>query len=303
MGTTWSVKLVGSGAAVHLLQPLVETALARVIAQMSLWDGGSDLNRFNRSPLGEWQALPAEFADVIRCALRIAEETAGAYDPTMGALVDHWGFGAQQPLSFPPSLGEIDCARHAAGWRQLEFDPPGKRLRRLSDARLDLNGVAKGFAVDFVASALKARGIEHALIEIGGELSGTGTKPDGTPWWIAIDAPASCRLPHTLPLIALHQLAIATSGIERSRTVADRTISHTIDPGTGSPIDNGMVTASVLHASCMEADAYATALMVMGPEAGMAFATRHRLAALCLFRSADGQLKEWISSAFEAMLS
>jgi FAD:protein FMN transferase len=303
MGTTWSVKFIGSEAAAYLQQPLVEAALARVVAQMSPWDGRSDLSRFNRSPLGEWQALPVEFADVIRCALRIAEETAGAYDPTMGALVDHWGFGAQQPPVLPPSPGEIDCARRAAGWKQLEFDPPGDRLRRFSRARLDLNGVAKGFAVDLITATLKACGIEHALVEIGGELSGTGTKPDGTPWWVVIDAPASCGLSQAMPLVALHQLAIATSGLERGRTVGDRTLSHTIDPSTGSPIDNGMVTASVLHASCMEADAYATALMVMGPEAGMAFTTRHQLAALCLFRSAEGQIMEWISPAFEAMLS
>jgi FAD:protein FMN transferase len=302
MGTTWSVKFVGSETAAHLQQPLVEAALARVIAQMSPWDGCSDLSRFNRSPLGEWQALPAELADVIRCALRIAEETAGAYDPTMGELVDLWGFGAQRPLSLPPSPGEIDCARRAAGWKQLEFDPSRSRLRRRSRARLDLNGLAKGFAVDLVTSALKAGGIEHTLVEIGGELLGTGTKPDGTPWWVAIDAP-TCGLSHAMPLVALHQLAIATSGIERSRIVGDQNLSHTIDTRTGSPIDNGMVTASVLHASCMEADAYATALMVMGPESGMAFATRLGLAALCLFRSADGQIKEWISPQFEAMLS
>ncbi len=304
MGTAWSVKFVAADAVAASLRAPVEAALDRVIAQMSPWEAASDLSRFNASAAGSWQTLPAEFAGVIACALRIAEETGGAYDPTMGALVDLWGFGPAPPPLHPPAPGAIERARFACGWRQLEFDATRSRLRRLSDARLDLNGIAKGFAVDLVASTLRARGIQHALVEIGGELSGTGVKPDGTPWWVAIDRPRADLAPQVLPLVALHQLAIATSGIERSFTGSGQPFSHTIDPRTGKPINNGMITATVLHASCMEADAYATALMVMGPEAGMAFAARHKLAALCLFKpdGADNNIMERISPQLEAML-
>jgi thiamine biosynthesis lipoprotein len=305
MGTAWSVRFVGSDKAAASLRAPVEAALDRVIAQMSPWEAASDLSRFNASAVGGWLRLPAEFTGVIGCALRIAGETDGAYDPTMGGLVDLWGFGATAPPSHPPAPDAINRARLACGWWQLEFDATGGRLCRLSDARLDLNGIAKGFAVDLVASTLRGRGIQHALVEIGGELSGAGVKPDGTPWWVAIDRPRADLGSEVLPLVALHQLAIATSGIERSFTSDGRQFSHTIDPRTGTPIDNGMIAATVLHASCMEADAYATALIVMGPEAGMAFATRHELAALCLFRpdGADSKTAERISPALEAMLA
>jgi thiamine biosynthesis lipoprotein len=305
MGTAWSVKFVAADAAAASLRAPIEAALDRVIAQMSPWEAGSDLSRFNASTVGSWQTLPAEFTGVIGCALRIAEETDGAYDPTMGGLVDLWGFGAAPPPSHPPAPDAIDRARPACGWRRLEFDAIGGRLRRLSDVRLDLNGIAKGYAVDLAAATLRERGIQHALVEIGGELSGAGVKPDGTPWWVAIDRPRADLGSEVLPLVALHQLAIATSGIERSFISGGQQFSHTIDPRTGMPIDNGMVTATVLHASCMEADAYATALMVMGPEAGMAFAKERELAVLCLFRSDDGgsKIAERISPALEAMLA
>jgi thiamine biosynthesis lipoprotein len=272
---------------------------------MSPWESASDLSRFNASAAGSWQALPAEFARVIGGALRIAGETGGAYDPTMGALVDLWGFGPTPPPSHPPAQGIIDRARLASGWRQLEFDAAEPRLRRLSAARLDLNGIAKGFAVDLVAATLRALGFKHALVEIGGELAGSGVKPDGTPWWVTIDRPHQDLQSRRMPLVALHQLTIATSGSEQSFAIDGQQFSHTINPRTGMPIDNGMVTATVLHASCMEADAYATALMVMGPEAGMAFAKQHELAALCLFRldGEDSEVIERISPALEAMLS
>jgi thiamine biosynthesis lipoprotein len=303
MGTTWSVRFVGTEA--ESVRTPVEAALHRVIAQMSPWEPASDLSRFNTSAASGWQTLPAEFTSVIGCALRIATETDGAYDPTMGALVDLWGFGPVPRPAHRPAQEAIERARLASGWRQLEFDPAGGRLRRLNSVRLDLNGIAKGFAVDLVASTLHAAGIAHALVEIGGELSGTGVKPDGTPWWVTIDRPAAGRLSKAMPLIALHQLAIATSGSERSFAIGGKRFSHTIDPRTGIPVDNGMLTATVLHPSCMEADAYATTLMVMGPEAGMAFARQHKLAALCLFRSdhGDSEIAERISPELEAMLS
>jgi thiamine biosynthesis lipoprotein len=305
MGTTWSVKFVGTDTNASSVREPIEAALHRVIAQMSPWEASSDLCRFNASAAAGWQTLPAEFASVIGCALRIAMETDGAYDPTMGALVDLWGFGATPLRSHPPAQEDLHHARLASGWRQLEFDPKGPQLRRLSAARLDLNGIAKGFAVDLLAATLRERGIHHALVEIGGELSGTGVKPDGTPWWVTIDRPVAGLLLEAMPLIALHQLAIATSGNERSFAIGGQQFSHTIDPRTGIPIANGMVMATVLHASCMEADAYATALMVMGPEAGMAFAKQHKLAALCLFRpdGGDSGVVERISPELDAMLS
>lgn len=305
MGTSWSAKFVGSSAAAQTMHRAIGAALDRVVAQMSTWENESAINRFNRGPAGVWHMLPGEFACVIAAALRIAGETKGAFDPTMGPLVDLWGFGqAGRPRALP-SMPDIAQQRDLCGWRQLEFDAENRRLRRVSEGRLDLSGIAKGFAVDLMMTTLHQHGIHHALVEIGGELSGAGVKPDGAPWWVDIDAPFVGPALAVPPLrVALHGLAIATSGCERGYVGDGRHLSHTIDPHTGTPINNGTVTATVLHASCMEADAYATALMVMGVDAAIAFATRHALAVAIRFHSdhdADA-IDERLSPALQAML-
>lgn len=301
MGTSWSATFVGSAAAAQTLQRAIRAALDRVVMQMNPWEASSALSAFNDGRIGDWHELPREFATVMAEALRIASESDGAFDPTMGPLVDLWGFGPQGRPPTPPSAADI--AQHSAtcGWRQVEFDASTRRLRRRSACRLDLNGIAKGFAVDLVMTTLHQHGIQHALVEIGGELAGAGLKPDGTPWWVDIDAPMASSGAPALR-VALHGLAIATSGCERCYAGAGRQLSHTIDPRSGEPIDNPMVTATVLHESCMAADAYATALMVMGVDAGLAFATRQGLAATIRFHLDTNAIGERLSPALQAML-
>lgn len=304
MGTTWSVRFVGSFASAQTVQRMIPRALERVIAQMSPWEEQSDISRFNRLTSNQWQDLPPEFGRVMVSALRIAAESGGAYDPTMGALVDLWGFGPGGARASPPSPDEIDRRRRECGWRQLDLDAGARRLRRSSYGLLDLCGIAKGFAVDLVAETLRELGIHNALVEIGGELRGLGVKPDGSPWWVEIDRPARPKDNAAAEpiLVALHQLAIATSGCERGFTRGADHFSHTLDPRTGWPITNGMMTATVLHSSCMEADGYATALMVLGPDAGVDFAVKHQLAALILFRHGD-IVMERTTPALDAMLA
>jgi thiamine biosynthesis lipoprotein len=239
-------------------------------------------------------------------ALRIARESGGAYDPTMGALIDLWGFGPSGPRESPPTPDEISLLHQACGWQQLELDSGARGLRRHNRGPIDLCGIAKGFAVDLVADMLLELGIHHALVEIGGELRGHGVKPDGSPWWVEIDRPAHAAAGVVAApiLVALHDLAIATSGCERGFARGAQHFSHTLDPRTGWPIANGMVTATVLHRSCMEADAYATALMVLGPNAGIDFAIKHELAALVRFTGSNGNIiGERTTPALDAMLA
>ncbi|MEO6945821.1 MAG: FAD:protein FMN transferase [Nitrobacter sp.] len=306
MGTTWSVKFVGSRVSTVTLQRAIDASLQRVLSQMSPWESQSDMSRFNRLRPGDWQTLPPEFLQVIDAALRIARQSDGAYDPTMGALVDLWGFGPSGRRASPPPPAALMQCHGVSSWRELELDVAQHRLRRHTPAQLDLCGIAKGFAVDLLMATLREHGIHHALIEIGGELLGRGIKPDGSPWWVEIDRPEAGFGSHTTAaplLVALHDLAIATSGRERGFTSERRSFSHTIDPRTGSPIDNSMVTATMLHATCMEADAYATALMVMGPDAAIDFATKQQLAAVITFVNEDGRLCERTTPALDAMLS
>jgi FAD:protein FMN transferase len=298
MGTSWHVTFAGSPASVPSAQRAITEILDRVIAQFSPWETASELNRFNAIPPGAWHTPSADFARVTACALRVAEETDGACDPALGALVDIWGFSSVPRGSDIPSAIEIQQALQASGWRKIVHDRTGGKISRTTPARLDFCGIAKGYAIDLIAQVLRQSGVAAALVEIGGELAGHGVKPDGTPWWVAVDGEVNDEAPI---LVALHGLAIATSGCERSFTHGGKTYSHTIDPRTGYPIDNGMISATVLHESCMQADAYATALLVMGADEAIAFADRHALAALIRYRSNDA-VRECVSAPLQAML-
>jgi thiamine biosynthesis lipoprotein len=300
MGTTWSVKLVAPPTAnAEALTAMVQRQLDVVVAQMSPWERGSDLSHYNRAAAGTWTALPAAFAQVLACALDVAGRTGGAFDPTLGALVALWGFGPRPFSGAPPEPAAIAQARETAGWRRVVLD--GDRLLQPGGLRLDLNGVAKGFAVDQVASALDRAGARSYLVEVGGELRGTGAKPDGQPWWVELERPPGVgEGPRTL--VALHGLSVATSGDYRRFFEHDgRRYAHTLDPATAAPVAGGPVSVTVLDQSCMRADAYATALTVMAPDAALAFAADHGLAALILTLGPSG-LEERLSPALAAML-
>nr|WP_282571925.1 FAD:protein FMN transferase [Roseomonas acroporae] len=319
MGTGWSVRLVSPpGARPASLQAGIQARLDRVVRQMSGWEADSDLSRFNRAPPGTRQRLPPEFAAVLRAGLDIAEATGGAFDPTMAPLVDLWGFGPRPAAGEePPDAASVRAALARVGWARLRLD--GDTLLQPGGAALDLSGIAKGYGVDSVAEFLAGEGIAAFLVEVGGELRGAGVKPDGNPWWVALeDPPAEARgeMPREIPgeaageapapaagpfLVALHGLAVATSGNYRRFLVhGGQRLGHTLDPRTGWPVEAGggaPDAVTVLHASCMRADALATALAVLGHEAGLAHAARHGIAAL--FRAG---ISARMSPAFRAML-
>jgi thiamine biosynthesis lipoprotein len=306
MGTSWEVRLVAApGADLVALRDGIEERLGTVVAQMSGWEAGSDLSRFNRAPAGHWQSLPAEFATVLGCALRIAAETGGAYDPTIGPLVDLWGFGPQPaPTEGPPGAAALAEARRRGGWERLRLNPEGRRVLQPGGIGLDLSGIAKGYAVDLVAAFLDAAGIVSFLVEIGGELRGRGIKPDGMPWWVALEAPPGGAAEEDGFRVALADLAVATSGDYRRYFLhGGRRYGHTLDPHTGWPLPEGIASVTVLHPCCMEADALATALAVLGLRAGMEHAIRRGIAALFHTREAGGRaLREHLSPAFAALL-
>jgi FAD:protein FMN transferase len=264
---------------------------------MSPWAPDSHLSRFNRSEPGRWQPLPPGFAQVLDAALAVARLSEGAFDPAMGLLADLWGFGPGGPRIEPPADDAVADALKMSGYRHIEQD--GRRARRLAPAALDFSGIAKGYAVDAVAERLRALGFADVLVEIGGELRGEGIKPDGQPWWVEFEPAPGTR---TAPFrVALHGLSVATSGDNRRGfDHAGRRYAHTLDPRTGRPLDNGVVSVSVLHPSCMLADAWATALGVLGPE-GMALAEAQGLAAHMALRE-GAALREHISPALQAML-
>jgi thiamine biosynthesis lipoprotein len=290
MGTRWSVRAVlPAGLDASAVHAAVVARLDAIIAEMSHWLPTSLLSRFNRAAAGSAMVLPPDFAEVMARGLAIAAATGGAFDPAIGRLVDLWGFGPV-PVAAVPDAAALDAARAASFWRRLGWSAGDRRLSQPGGVALDLSGIAKGFAVDAVAATLARLGVVHALVEIGGELVGRGVRPDGQPWWVDLEAPPGVDV---APLrIALHGLAVATSGDYRRG-------GHTIDPRTGRSTDNGVVSVSVIAADALSADAWATALTVLGPDAGRALAAGRGVAARIVVEGGG----ETLTPALEAMLA
>jgi thiamine biosynthesis lipoprotein len=258
---------------------------------MSHWQANSALCRYGEAAAGNWIRLRPDFAHVIDAGLRISASSDGAFDPAIGRLTSIWGIGPE-PVSDPPSPDRIAAALHRSGAGRLAWDSAASLLYQPGGLALDLSGIAKGHTVDVVADLLRAKGIEHCLVEVGGELVGRGIRPDLDPWWVDLETPPETGL--TPIRIALHELAVASSGNYVRGP-------HTIDPRTGTLVDNDVVAVSVCHPKAMIADAWATALTVLGPDPGLETATREALAARWILRDGDG-FREVLTPALEAML-
>jgi thiamine biosynthesis lipoprotein len=311
MGTGWSARLMRPAGLTADLGRALQAELDEIVAQMSHWEEDSLLARYNRAPAGSWHDLPPQFFEVMDYALAVCEASGGAYDPAAGLLVDLWGFGAVKRYDqtgfyapLPAAVAEVQ-ARCGAARPVLDRDRDGKtgRLLQPGGAVLDLSSVAKGYAVDRMALCLERHGVHHYLVEAGGELRGAGTKIDAQPWWVEIEGVPDAS-GEDQAVLALHNLAVATSGdYRRHFQHASKRISHTLDPRSGYPIANGVASVTVVAPSCMAADALSTALTVLGPQAGLAFAEARQLPARFLLRrEAPSGLMEVISSAWRALL-
>ncbi len=302
MGTTWAVSAVAPPEVTQAaLAAALQSELDAVIAVFSPWDQTSEISRFNAAPAGVW-ALSQAFWTVLDASMDMADDTDGAVDPTLGALVDLWGFGPPGLRIGSPVPPEEDIAAALAvsGWQKLRLNRDARGAVQPGGMKLDFSGIAKGHAVDRVSEALTRLGATSHLVEIGGEMRGQGVKPDGQPWWIGLEQPPGAPSPRTVA--ALVDIAVATSGDwRRAFEHEGRLYPHTIDGRTGHPIDNGVTSVTVFHASAMAADAWATALTVLGAEDGLALATAYGLAAQIIARTADGMV-ERLTPGFIAMM-
>ncbi|PTU33196.1 FAD:protein FMN transferase [Stenotrophobium rhamnosiphilum] len=298
MGTTWSVKLVAVEADLPRLNTGVQAQLDRVVSQMSHWEPQSDLCAYNSAVAGTWVTLPKEFFEVLSAAYAHAAESSGAFDPTIGPLVDVWGFGPAPRRSAPPSDSEIATARARVGWQQLQLDKEQRRALQPGGVQLDFSSIAKGYSVDLIARFLQGAGIDHWMVEVGGELRGNGCKPDGQPWWVELEQ-LSAKLPRTV--LALHGLSVASSGdYRRFFEFEGQRYAHTLDPRSGRPVTHALASVTVLHAECMQADALATLLGVLSPTEAYEYAYSCDIAALFVLRNGD-KFEERMTPAFEAL--
>ncbi len=303
MGTQFSVKLVASPEpdAAHL-QLLLRAELAAINSLMSTWDPDSELSRFNASRSLDWFGVSPRMLAVLEASKEVSDKSSGAFDVTVGPLVNLWGFGPEQHQFEVPADADLSAAGKRIGYQRLELrqSPPAMR-KQVADLYVDLSAVAKGYAVDALAELLEAQGISDYLVEIGGEIRVAGKNAEGDPWRIAVESPTPG--PRTVQkIIYPRDNAVATSGDYRNFFEIDgRRYSHTIDPRTGRPVTHDLASVTVVHKSAMHADALATALLVLGPESGMAMAARESLAVLMIVRN-DGGIAMRSSQAFKSFL-
>ena len=290
MGTTYTIRYLPElGCAVPAdMQQLINEELLRVNQQMSTYRKDSEISRFSDSRSTDWFSVSAETAKVVDLSLQISTFSNGAFDVTVAPLVNLWGFGPGKRENTIPSETEIATAMVSVGYRQLtvKFDPPA--LKKSHPAlQIDLSAIAKGHGVDRVAGLFRKHGISNYFIEIGGEVFADGTRADGKPWQVGVEAPlVNEQKIHTV--IGLSGAAMATSGDYRNFfEVGGQRYSHTIDPSTGRPVTHQLASASVVAENCALADAIATCMMVLGPEQGLELAESKNWAVLLVQRNND----------------
>lgn len=281
MGTRWSALFhTAPGHDPETVQAALQAAVDEVDQQMSTWKPNSDLMRVNAAPVGQWVAIPDRLSNVLRLGLEIGRASCEAFDITMGDAVMAWGFG--------PGVADQERIRSAMLVPRLParetLDILDGRVLKKSALSIDLNGIAKGYGVDRLSETLLSCGIEAGLVGIDGEMRAIGLRPDGEPWTVAVEAPdPERRAPHSV--LALQDAAVATSGDYRHWVeVQGRRLSHTMDPCRGAPVLAPPTSVTVVARTCAEADAWATALMVLGADAGAKLARQLGLNALFLFR-------------------
>ncbi len=289
MGTRYSaVFFAPEDTDIEALNTALFAAVDRVDRQMSTWKPESDLNRLNAAPVGDWIMIPRELTTVLAASLRIGRASNGCFDIGVGDLVEAWGFGSAGPSPDAERISALAGQARPATTTALELDKVGRRARKHAPLSLDLSGIAKGYGVDEMARVMEAFAIPSWLVGIDGEMPAKGRKPDGSPWAVALERPQRGTR-DAMGVIELTNLAVATSGNYRHWVdMNGKTLSHTMDPNSGSPLENGLASVTVLGVTCMEADAWATVFMVLGEQAGRQLAETLGLDAI--FVRSDGSV-------------
>lgn len=291
MGTSFTVKWVSSDTDIDAKLPAqIDQLLVEVNNSMSTYQQDSELSRINQMPAGESVILSAGLAQVLKKALEISHSSGGAFDVTVGPLVNLWGFGPDGRVIHAPDEHEITHLRQRVGYHYIKLS--GKQLNRERNVYIDLSAIAKGYGVDKVAELLESAGITAYLVEIGGELRARGVKPDNSHWKIAIEAPVYGER-KVQRIIEVKDVGIATSGDYRNYFEENGIrFSHTIDPATGKPISHKLASVTVLASDCAAADALATAMMVLGPEKAETYAEEQGVEALLIIKSDEGFIEK-----------
>ncbi|RLV58175.1 FAD:protein FMN transferase [Parashewanella curva] len=299
MGTTYHIKYVPNDNTpdTKTLQAEIDKALELVNDQMSTYRPQSELSRFNKLKKGESITVSADLVKVLKASKLLQKQSHGSLDITVGPLVNLWGFGPDKPKVEPPLQADINTAKAKVNINAIEIN--GLTLTKGSnDLYADLSTIAKGFGVDKVSSIMDKYHISGYLVEIGGELKVKGKKADGSAWRIAVEKPVSDKRA-VQEVIQPGSMAMATSGDYRNYFEENgKRYTHIIDPNTGYPVQHKLVSATVLHPSCMMADGYSTAMMVLGTKRALELAKKENLAIMLIEKHKDG-FKVIYSDAFK----
>ena len=304
MGTTYHIKVVTENMEnLSGLKDAIDQRLGKINQSMSTWIKDSDISRFNSlKNTGQKIEISDDFLQVMIVAKALYRMTGGAWDGTVNPLVNLWGFGSTGPTNTVPPPEVIIPLVADVGFNHIQILESSHLVKKKGSITLNLASIAKGYAVDKIAELVERQGIKNFLVEIGGEIYASGTRVDGQPWKIGINTPRP-DVPHdkVYKAITIRDKAFATSGDYRNFfEINGKRYSHIIDPRTGYPVDNGVVSVSVIAESCTFADGLATALMVMGPEKGLALVNRlDQVESLIIVRNAADQLVDYYSKGFE----
>jgi len=292
MGTTFMVKIVkpeelksfSPQTSKKEIRKDINNILQTINQKMSAFDQNSEISRFNRYRGTDWFRVSEDTAQVISESLKISEKSQGAFDITVGPLIDLWGFGPSQKMRKIPEIKQIELSLKKMGFKKISVkkSPPAIR-KEIPELECNLSAIAKGFGVDKIAEYLDEKGFLNFLVEIGGEVKTRGLNPDRKFWRLGIATPDETF--SLQKVIQLKDNAMATSGDYRNYFEENGIrYSHTIDPTAGKPITHKLASVTVIHSSCMKADALATAISVLGPDKGFELALKENLAVFLLIR-------------------
>ena len=303
MGTTYHIQVVTATAkSVRGLKEKIDRRLAEINQVFSTYIKDSEISRFNAlNTAGEKFQVSDDFMQVMRVARKIYELSGGALDGTVSPLVDLWSFGPTRRDPKMPPAAEIKARMQNTGFDLIQIEDPHFLVKKLAAVTLDLNAIAKGFAVDQISELLAAKGFENYLVEIGGEIYAAGVRADGKNWRVGINRPQKdAAFNEVYKAVSIENRAFATSGDYRIFFEIDGVrYSHVIDPRTGYPVSNGVVSVSVIADNCTLADGLATALMVMGPEKGIQLVDRlDNVECFIVVEKPDGRRLDSYSSGF-----
>ncbi len=290
MGTTYSVVISPPAPSFdrQTLHGNIDAILNDINQQMSTYTEDSELMQINQAHTTSWLKISDSLVDILHIAGQISEITHGAFDVTIGPVVNLWGFGPEKRTTTPTDARVEEERRHV-GYKKIQLDRDKNAIKKSHpEVFIDLSAIAKGYAVDRIAEHLQGLGVEHFLVEIGGELRARGMGDKNRPWRIGIEKPMADRR-SVRRIIKLENMAMATSGDYRNFYEENGIrYSHTLSPLTGKPVSHGLVSVSVLHPSSAKADALATGLLVLGPERALALAVNNNIAALFIEKTDNG---------------